>query len=248
MLLIKHQRLSLFQESSSPISLSTYTSPCLPPNMVAFTRSGTTANRPSRNEDPPGGPPRPQRPFPRRTRLQMKKDKYAKQVSDGWPSGVVKRTNKNSRGMHRVGNGCYRISALQALLHLPKFMNWINDHNVTQRGKIHNPCTTATTMSHNGNNFKVHTVCRQCMACAMKDLIAYYWGEDNLDASGAPNPIPQHDPILYPFERFATQLFGADQSDPGEFQLQILRACRRSTRRYVDLSFPCRSIKATDTI
>lgn len=61
--------------------------------------------------------------------------------------------------MRNPGELCYRNGALQALLHMPKFINWIED---------------------------AHPVCSipqvpDCVACALHRLSTVYWGVGNVE-------------------------------------------------------------------
>ena len=55
-----------------------------------------------------------------------------------------------SRGLQNTQNLCYRNSVLQALLHVPKFVNWLEQD--------HSSCTIA-----------------RCVACSLRTLCFRYW-------------------------------------------------------------------------
>jgi hypothetical protein len=77
-----------------------------------------------------------------------------------------------------------------------------------------------------------------CPACAVKDLVQCYWGDQNLDAAGVPKPLLATDPQLVMVDNVdnALRMFtpgaamgAADtQEDPEEMQTRLLTACLES--------------------
>lgn len=70
---------------------------------------------------------------PRQGPDQARRRRVANAISKKWK---IERQSKRPRGLVNIGNNCYRHGALQPLLHLPRFVNWIKKHN---RGN-HWPC------------------------------------------------------------------------------------------------------------
>lgn len=69
---------------------------------------------------------------------QVAKNIAAKQIPNTWP--IPRNRSKKSRDLRRNGNTCFRLSGLQALLHLPKFLQWIISHNSMRNGTRIFPC------------------------------------------------------------------------------------------------------------
>jgi hypothetical protein len=116
----------------------------------------------------------------------------------------VRRINghNESRGLERQWGGeqCYRLSALQCLLHLPRAQRWLLQHDVaeydalgnfvgTQNPCIANPRDAITGMS-------ILAAPQDCMACAMKRLIDRCWGNHLLAADGTLGHLAANDSIL----------------------------------------------------
>lgn len=72
---------------------------------------------------------------------QVAKNIAAKQIPNTWP--IPRNRSKKSRGLRRNGNTCFRLSGLQALLHLPRFLQWIISHNSMRNGTRIFPCRPA---------------------------------------------------------------------------------------------------------
>lgn len=109
------------------------------------------------------------------------------------------------RGLENTGALCYRNAALQPLLHVPHFVNFILKHN---QGR-HWPCNS------NDRNGKLPPDCERkygtiltdmgdramgCVPCLLKDLIRGYWymrtpGE-RYDAQGRPPRINPDDEAI----------------------------------------------------
>ena len=64
----------------------------------------------------------------RQSVAQRRRQAIANGVSKSW-AGVIIRTNRAPRGLFNGGNTCYKNAVLQNLLHLPRFVNWIMQHN-----------------------------------------------------------------------------------------------------------------------
>jgi hypothetical protein len=64
--------------------------------------------------------------MPRECRAQAARPSVANGISKKWK---IARQDKRPRGFVKEGNNCYRHGALQPLLHLPRFVNWILRHN-----------------------------------------------------------------------------------------------------------------------
>jgi hypothetical protein len=174
------------------------------------------------------------------TATQRAKNAAARRVHKTWP---ITRENRRSRGLRRIGNTCFRLSGLQALLHLPKFLNWILSHNSTQPdGTITFPCRNlnetgmALVARLNGGSRNLVTLPR-CPACVVKQFIQAYWGPDNVDPrTGAPQPWAHGHAEMVSMRDLDTRIrsatFGAasgTQEDPVEFQERLLEACLAST-------------------
>lgn len=101
-----------------------------------------------------------------RSDLQKKKDDTAGRISKSWNIDR-KRRNKNSRGLANSRRyRCYQNALLQALLHLPIFLNWIRSHDCTygRQNATKNPCPSGTF---------------ECVPCTLKKVIQQYWGPED---------------------------------------------------------------------
>jgi len=98
---------------------------------------------------------------------------------------------------------CYRLSALQCLLHLPRVMNWLLLHDNVQldaNGNTYtsNRCKTNERDEKSGDLLQVE---QKCMACEMKKLVPHYWHRGNhsnvnRDSEVYPAPFNPDEPIL----------------------------------------------------
>jgi hypothetical protein len=142
-------------------------------------------------------------------------DGYAQRISSHWR---ITRDNKASRGFENTGFACYQIAALEALMHMPKFLNWIRDHNRTDtNGNVQNPCWT-----HPENETGI------CAACAVKDLTNDYWGNHRLHPCGLPRHIRADHAAFGLIDMLAQIWIAPGQQDTEEFQTRLLRECYNS--------------------
>jgi hypothetical protein len=178
-----------------------------------------------------------------KTAKQRTKDANAARIGRGWP---IKRANKMSRGLHNRRNDCFRNSGLQALMHAPRFLNWVLSHNValpngTRRFGCQSPSETQRALTRRAmpSNYKPGhgaTPLRDCPACVMKQLIEVYWGNRNMGHNGEPyyldsgtrefQELVRIDTILKKFSPQAGK--NGEQQDPEEFQTRFLQACLES--------------------
>jgi len=161
--------------------------------------------------------------IPLKTWSQRCKDRHATRILSDWP---IARPNKASRGIHRIrdNNECFRLAAIQSLLHLPKFMNWILTHN--ENGNF--PCHPDIMKRHSAHeNWQ-----GVCAACSFKKLIRRYWGNGKLCADGQPRPLAgNHVDIrrIHTLDDNISGMVGAvQQQDAEECQSRLLEACRDS--------------------
>lgn len=97
--------------------------------------------------------------------------RVANRVEKGWHGQLRAR---KSRGMVREGMLCYRLAALQCLLHVPRFVNFLN--------KDHEDCRHEASEQHQGCS--VENRVAACSLCRLINLSCAYWGEgSNDDAS-----------------------------------------------------------------
>jgi uncharacterized UBP type Zn finger protein len=103
------------------------------------------------------------------------------------------RQNTRPRGLVNNGNDCYRHSVLQTLLHLPRFVNWILEHNRTGQ---HWRCNPADWNQHQPVKDKLLEEMQPhftaCTTCVLRTLILHYWGNYQLEnlVMRAPKPLP----------------------------------------------------------
>ncbi|KAF2711207.1 hypothetical protein K504DRAFT_244278 [Pleomassaria siparia CBS 279.74] len=196
-----------------------------------MTRS-TGGHKVASNPPPISNPPRRRGPAP--PSLQSMTDVNAAQIPDNW---VTATANQPSRGIVRNGNTCFQIAAIQALVHLPLFTNWIREHNAphpTIPGLLMNPCLydandVITTDPYGWG---------RCVACAVKKFVVRYWSDRNVDVNGVPVPVRLNDAawrelcaitdIMYPPTRGPGRRVYRDQQDSEEYQTTLLQACADS--------------------
>ncbi|KAH8716953.1 hypothetical protein GQ44DRAFT_730286 [Phaeosphaeriaceae sp. PMI808] len=123
------------------------------------------------------------------------------------------RQNTRPRGLQQSNNNCYRNSALQVLLHLPRFVNWIMEHN--ERGK-HWDCRPddPNMLQPAAGDINYHPglpTATGCVPCLMKTLIQNYWGVHNLSATGEPMELVSDDPAVLGLEQMARRWFSYPQ-------------------------------------
>lgn len=177
---------------------------------------------------------------------QETKNKAARRVGSTWP---ISRVSKQSRGLNRSGNTCYRMGGIQTLMHLPKFLNWILSHNVVQpNGQVKFQCRSPQdTMEEMKKSLMLNAddaftqtqkrprPLRTCPACVTKQLVQSYWGNNDLASDGRPMAfgvsqtdmarIHELDDIL---QHYTPGASNGSMQDPEEFQNRLLEACLQS--------------------
>lgn len=94
-------------------------------------------------------------------------------ISDKWPKNI---TNKRP-GFQNPNVLCYRHSMFQAILHVPKFFNWLTEHH-----KVGDCCAESQA---------------RCVACALRDLANLYWyGKTNGDRKNVTETLGHLNKIL----------------------------------------------------
>jgi len=191
-----------------------------------------------------------------KTDAQVASDRVASRIKKKWP---ITRNSKRTRGLERHGMSCFRLSGIQGLLHLPKFLNWILSHNTSITNKngttsIHFPCRPLEKLGQAIADKARYTGAspvrlKDCPACVVKRFAEMYWGQTDLlpektRASGLPADRPEHRPRSFPHRSRAMNLLrnldqslqgvpsgtiDYEQQDPSEFQARILQACCAST-------------------
>lgn len=183
------------------------------------------------------------------TAHQNSKDRAIALLNDQWPAITPPRTMA-SRGIDNAsGTEDYILSVLQALFHIPKFIAWIQTHNISP---THNPCNPGP----GGWQFFMrnlaaiprppiampfaHAMRIPCVACSMKELIAYYWGNGGLHPTGDPQHMFAHvnPTMIRPIAALGNIAtlgqtgIGPGAQDPLVFYDLLLRACALSTDPY----------------
>ncbi|KAF2118719.1 hypothetical protein BDV96DRAFT_642895 [Lophiotrema nucula] len=208
-------------------------------------RRGPISASPSRKASPrghPARPPSPPKPSRGRTISQQTKIQLGNLLDNS------SQPNHSGRGIVRNGNQCYRIAPLQALLHLPRFVDLLSKHNIATRdGSIMMPHWaragfTGTHLYDNPRNdprnfddklSKHHPelkACQYCPACIMKTVIRAYWKDDVYDRVPPP-PLQDNVSALKLFHYFTglrSQVddYGNLKEDDANFCWQkILEAC-----------------------
>ncbi|KAH6642606.1 hypothetical protein C7974DRAFT_468926 [Boeremia exigua] len=130
-------------------------------------------------------------PRARQTPLQRERKRIALGLSRAWP---ITRTNRRPRGLNNAGNYCYRHAALQCLMHLPRFLNWIRKHN---EPGAHWPCSaTDPNASLNAKESEdpilvnMGELALGCFSCLLKTLVNAYWGDVSIGTTAERLPLP----------------------------------------------------------
>ncbi|CAO2648436.1 Nn.00g077030.m01.CDS01 [Neocucurbitaria sp. VM-36] len=164
--------------------------------------------------------------LPREDPLQRTRRNVASRISKAWRND---RKNRRPRGLANRGNDCYRIGALQPLLHLPRFVNWILQHN--EQGQNW-PCGTndrnlslptdpltrrillGLIKKQTGKD-KDQSLYTGCVPCLLKLLIIDYWGNvligpQNGNPPFAPLHLPTDHPAIIRLHRLIDRWFCVD--------------------------------------
>jgi|SRR5690242_6664084 len=140
---------------------------------------------------------------PRQNQAQRDNRRLVNGISKGWK---ITRTDRRPRGLENTGNNCYRHGALQPLLHLPRFVNWIRQHN--EKGKAW-PCNKDYSRQFHdtkGDPVRANAVANligDCVPCMLKALAIAYW-------SGDDTVIRHINPAIEPIHRYAGLHFCRD--------------------------------------
>ncbi|KAH6868396.1 hypothetical protein BKA58DRAFT_459155 [Alternaria rosae] len=162
----------------------------------------------------------------------------------------IPRRNKRSRGLVNTQNSCYRHGALQPLLHLPRFVNWIKTHNVLNHWRClandpncqlpTDPLTLraiereiAKAKTKNFQDYKEDEAYRGCVPCLLKKLMTAYW--NNTLIGGAPNlvpqPLPHYHPAILSLHQLIERWFCVDPPNHTHTGNQATIAARRRHMR-----------------
>ncbi|RYN37777.1 hypothetical protein AA0112_g4292 [Alternaria arborescens] len=165
---------------------------------------------------------------PRQGPDQARRRRVANAISRKWK---IERQSKRPRGLVNMGNNCYRHGALQPLLHLPRFVNWIKKHNRGNHWPCHandpnrvlpsDPLTLQLLEDEIGKLKKKKgrkkddeedLEYRGCTPCLLKRLMIDYWGD--IDIGGqptfVPNPFPHQHKAMFPLHTLAERWYCVD--------------------------------------
>lgn len=177
-----------------------------------------------------------------RTPEQVGVDTHVALLANGWPAVTAPRTT-SSRGIANVltGNEQYVLVVLQALFHTPKFVAWVRTHNISP---THNPCrpNQVQPLRHDlptpPHPTSIYTagytyVNIPCVACSMKVLLDYYWGNHDLNPRTGeplhmfsdPNPPPIYRQALGNIISVGVWGMGAGKQDPMDFYNNLIQEC-----------------------
>ncbi|KAL6708319.1 hypothetical protein ACN47E_003243 [Coniothyrium glycines] len=135
----------------------------------------------------------------RQHHLDRDRERVASRISkDIWQFRVT-RPSTFPRGIVNPGNFCYRNSALQPLLHLPRFLNWILQHAEDGQNWPCRPKDPDLSLpddaaaDYNGDNLtRLGDKATGCVACLLKQLVQWYWGPQEGDDDRMPKPKEIH--------------------------------------------------------
>ncbi|RMZ67149.1 ubiquitin carboxyl-terminal hydrolase 22 27 51 [Pyrenophora seminiperda CCB06] len=104
-----------------------------------------------------------------RSKLQQSRDHVASRISKKWLSPGNTRP-LGSRGLQLLHGWCFINSVIQALMHQPQLLNWVQSHRHTTHG----------------NSTDLNPA---CTACVLRDLARVYWANTPVSRL-VPNPGP----------------------------------------------------------
>lgn len=116
--------------------------------------------------------------------------RIATRLNGVWPNAHPHRT-RQPRGLENVQVSCYRNAVLQMLAHLPKFVNWILQHNEPGQDW---PCNKADRNRRlplgQENDGALLKIAKQeflvgCVSCRLKAFFRLYWGHTTSDPTRA---------------------------------------------------------------
>ena len=193
---------------------------------------------------------------PRQGPDQARRRRVANAISKKWK---IERQSKRPRGLVNIGNNCYRHGALQPLLHLPRFVNWIKKHNRGNHWPCHandpnrvlpsDPLTLQLLEDEIGKLKKKKgrkkddeedLEYRGCTPCLLKRLMIDYWGDINIGGQPtfAPNPFPHRHKAVFPLHTLAERWYCVNP--PGlddTVELLATQAEQESITRVARLSY-----------
>lgn len=120
-----------------------------------------------------------------------------------WPNV---RPNPRPRGLRNPGVSCYRNSGLQLFAHLPRFVNWIMEHNEENQNW---PCREGDP----NREFPVHQekdkvilgmdrdLITGCVSCRLKAFFRDYWDDEALSSDQTPSSFDDDRPSVLPLHR-----------------------------------------------
>ena len=143
---------------------------------------------------------------PRETPDQRTRRLRASRLNARWPNT---RPSPRPRGLQGDGSSCYRIVALQMLTHLPKFVNWIMEHNEDGQNWPCNPNDPNLRYPHLREKDKVLTQLMNkdmilgCVLCRLKEFFRDYWNDAATTPSNNPTIFPDNRASLAPIHRMS---------------------------------------------
>lgn len=171
------------------------------------------------------------------TRGQCERRELGARLDNTWPST---RPNRRPRGLKNPSAYCYRNSVLQMLAHLPKFVNWIDQHNEPGQDWPCHPNDPNQRLPDGQEKDKAVLDMDQklilgCVPCRLKAFFQDYWGARTLNPKQNPAEFPATRPSILPLhrmgERWNCHLPPKERNKerlPGETDAQWIR--RRLTR------------------
>ncbi|KAH3955507.1 hypothetical protein HBH53_001390 [Parastagonospora nodorum] len=149
---------------------------------------------------------------PRQSQIQQNRIATANRISKAY-KWDVNRQNPRPRGLSNLGNDCYRNATLQTLFHLPRFVNWIQEH---REGGAHWDCKPDDPNMDQPRADRVSIQMERhgtgCVPCILKTLFQQYWGpyRMNQNGNGEPRIFERDDPALVGLHNLADRWFSRD--------------------------------------
>jgi hypothetical protein len=149
---------------------------------------------------------------PSETRNQTARRLLGSRLNKDWPNT---RDHLQPRGLQNgPGAGiiaaCYRSSTLQMLAHLPKFVNWVAQHNDPTYGQDW-PCHADDAnrrLPINQENDQAILDMDQnliigCVPCRLKAFFQQYWAKETIGSNGLPMAFPYNHASIMPLHSLA---------------------------------------------
>ena len=146
---------------------------------------------------------------PSETASQRARRLRGAELDKTWPNT---RSTRRPRGLRNPDDYCSRNVALQMLAHLPKFVNWMLQHNDPVKGQDWpcHPNDPNQRLPAQQTKDKAITdmdpdLINGCVPCRLKTFICDYWGDSTLGTDQNPSVFRETRPSILPLHRMGAR-------------------------------------------